>query len=99
MRRDRDEPNLARDDGAIDAMASLALPVKSEALAFVDSDELPIVHAGQATGNEADVSRSASRRQAVQRMRAVHISRTRNGARRAKSFALVALSSPIAAST
>jgi hypothetical protein len=36
------------------------------------------------------VSRSASRRQAVQRMRAVHISRTRNGARRANSFALVA---------
>jgi hypothetical protein len=36
MRRDRDEPNLARDNGAIDAMASPALPVKSEAMAFDD---------------------------------------------------------------
>ena len=62
-------------------------------------DEPRVIQAAQATGNEADASPSVFGRQTDKRMRAVHVSLTDHGARRAKSFARVASSSLEVAST
>jgi hypothetical protein len=99
VRRNGHEPNLACNDGSIDAVASLSSPIKREALAFDNPDKLRVIQAAQATGNEAEASPSVLGRQTDQRMRAVQVSLTDHGARLAKSLMRVASSSLEAAST
>lgn len=62
MRGDRHETNLAMHFAAVNRVRALALAMKNEAVGLQNSNESVECHAGQATGNEADVSPSRARR-------------------------------------